>query len=183
MVTKPEELSLTTRRQKYRRNAEMEYVSDFLARFYPHAITWEHVMLGRYPIDEDGRKLSYNKQHAMGIMRRWADGIAVETDKITLIEGKLIPARYLEGAGKLRLYARLVLETPELKEHRDKPIEMMLLVPIEDHEVRLLCMDDNITFKVWCPDFIDKYFEVVPPAIVRHWVAEKKAHQAQQKRW
>ena len=157
---------LMEERQKYKRNVEMRYVSAYLNQFYHDCITKTHILLGSIPDVPDGSRGEEWKRRMMGAIRRWADGIAITPEKIILIEGKLIPARYLEGLGKLQIYGKLVPATPELRKYVGRTIEPTLLVPIEDPTCRIVCVEQGIRMVIWSPAFVRDYMETLPPSTI-----------------
>jgi hypothetical protein len=156
---------LVKKRQKYSRQTEMRFVSAYLATFHPNDLCKTHVLLGAYPEPPRGTVLSKEKQLALGAMRKWADAIVISQDKLTLIEGKLIIHRYFEGLGQLQVYRRIVPETPELQPYLDRPIESILLVPVEDPLVRTLCLENNIRMVIWRPAFVEEYLMNQPTKV------------------
>ena len=78
-------------------------------------------------------------------------------DRIVLIEGKILPQPGV--ISQLQLYERLLPKTPELAEHKDKPIEKVLLCAIPDPLLNTLCREAGIRVVVYRPKWITSYLK------------------------
>ena len=63
----------------------------------------------------------------------------------------------------LRLYKRLIPNTPDLAEFSHLPVEMVLLCSIPDPLLVELAREDGIRVVVYRPKWIEEYMEVLYP--------------------
>jgi len=93
----------------------------------------------------------------MSVFNRWADAIVIMPDRIVLIEGKILPQ--LGVISQLNAYARLLPKTPYLAEHKDKPIEKVLVCAIHDPMVAQLAREEGIRVVIYRPLWITAYLK------------------------
>ena len=134
---------------------ETRLCSEFLARFYADYEHRSHVHVGSTPFRKEGRFYSDATARLLGEFRRWADAVVIMPDRIVLIEVKIIPQPGV--ISQIKHYARLLPETPELAEHRDKPIEMRLVFAVDDPVVSDQARTEGILVTIFCPVWIDDY--------------------------
>jgi len=140
---------------------EQRLVSEFVARFYPDHESRTHAHLGATPPRFKGRWSTDKDAKHLGVFRRWADALVFLPDKIILIEGKILPQPGV--ISQLKLYAELLPSTPELAEHKNKPIEMVLVCAIEDKLISQLAKREGIHVRIFRPAWIDEYMKIVHP--------------------
>jgi len=139
----------------------MRMVSEYLAKHYPNYPTKTRVRVGSIHPDLKPGTLSEAEQRMVGVFRRWADAVVFMPNKLILIEAAIRP-----NPGKisqLELYEHLLPKTPELAEHKRKPIEKVLLFAIEDPVVVSLAREKGIKAVYFRPRWIDEYLEVLYP--------------------
>ena len=143
----------TTNRKWHER--EMRLVREFIERFfgdYPHAL---RVRLGQVPAKRRHPHLSPEEERLLGVFRRMVDGVVFMPDRVILIEGMILPRA--DPIGFLEHYAELFPETPELAEHRSKPIEKKIVCAIEDPAITAFARTEGIGVIVWCPSWVMRY--------------------------
>lgn len=140
---------------------EQRLVSEFVARFYPDHESRTHVHLGSTPPRLKGRYATDEEARLLGVFRRWADALVFLPDRIILIEGKILPQPGV--ISQLKLYEELIPKTPELAEHKSKPIEKVLVCAIEDRLISELARREGVTVRIFHPAWIDKYMKIVHP--------------------
>ena len=140
---------------------EMRLVVEYLAKNYGRYETRTRVRLGGYPKALDHPDLSEPERRALGVWRRWADAIVFMPTKLVLIEAKIRPGP--EAIAQLKLYKHLLPKTPELAEHKGKPIELVLLFALEDKVVEQLARQEGIRVVYYKPPWVDEYLEVLYP--------------------
>jgi len=140
---------------------EQRLVSEFVARFYPHTESRTHVHLGSTPTRLKGRYSTEEDARLVGVFRRWADALVFLPDRVLLIEGKILPQPGV--ISQLKLYVELIPKTPELAEHRHKPIEPVLVCAIEDPLISELARREGITVRIFHPAWIDEYMKILHP--------------------
>jgi len=140
---------------------EMRMVSEFMAKHYNEYPTKTRVRVGSIHPELKPDQLTAAERRAVGMWRRWADAVVFMPDKLVLIEAAIRP-----NPGKisqLELYEYLLPKTPELAEHKDKPIEKVLLFAIEDPALANLARNRGIKVVYFHPDWIDSYLETLYP--------------------
>jgi len=140
---------------------EQRLVAEFIARFYPDQESRTHVHLGSAPVRLKGRYATDTEARLVGVFRRWADALIFLPDRLLLIEGKILPQPGV--LSQLKLYEELIPKTPELAEHRGKPIEKILVCAIEDPLISELARREGVQVRIFHPAWIDEYMEIVHP--------------------
>lgn len=138
---------------------EQRLVAEFITDFYPDNESRTHVHLGSLQPRLRGQFSGETDARLVGVFRRWADALVFLPDRTVLIEGKILPQPGV--IAQLNLYARLLPNTPELEEHRNKLIEKLLLCAVEDPQVTQLAREENIRVVVYRPKWIDAYLDVL----------------------
>jgi hypothetical protein len=125
---------------------EAKLMNEWLALYHPNALQWRRVRLGPLPL--------VDQQNLYKVTNRWVDAVFFEHNTVFLVEAKLKPNA---GAiGQLELYSRLIRETPEFSDYRDKKIKMILLTTFDDKPVKDLCIDKNIDYIVYSPEWLSR---------------------------
>lgn len=140
---------------------EQRLVSEFIAEFYPEYESRTHVHLGSTPPRLRGRFAKPTDERLVGVFRRWADAIVIMPDRIVLIEAKILP--HPGVLSQLKLYARLLPSTPELVEHKNKPIERVLLCAIPDPLLNQMCREEGVRVVIYRPRWITAYLKHLHP--------------------
>ena len=140
---------------------EQRLVAEFIAKFYPDQESRTHVHLGSTPKRLKGRWATNEDGRLVGVFRRWADALVFLPDRLILIEGKILPQPGV--LSQLMLYEELIPKTPELAEHREKPIEKMLVCAIEDKLISALARREGIQVRIFHPAWIDEYMKILHP--------------------
>ena len=140
---------------------EQRLVSEYLAEHYGRYETMTRVRLGSINPALHPEKLTTAELRAVGVWRRWADAIVVMPDKLVLIEAKIRPNPGV--ISQLELYEHLVPLTPELKEHKAKRIEKVLLLCINDPVVVSMAREKGIKVVHYKPDWVDEYLDILYP--------------------
>lgn len=140
---------------------EQRLVSEFVIEFYPEYESRTHVHLGGTPPRFKGKFTRPETGRLLGVFRRWADALVFMPDRLVLIEGKILPQPGV--LSQLKLYEALIPNTPELEEHRSKPVEKVLVCAIEDPLITQLARTEGIRVVVFRPDWIEDYMKIVHP--------------------
>ena len=140
---------------------EMRLVSEFLAERYSDYTTQTRVRLGSVHPDLQPEKLSPAELRAMGVWRRWADAIVFMPDHLVLIEAAIRPSP--GDISQLELYKHLLPLTPELAEHKEKPIEPLLLYALEDPVIVGMARERGIQVVYFHPGWVDDYLKILYP--------------------
>lgn len=140
---------------------EMRLVSEFLAKEYSDYPAQTRVRLGSIHPGLEPEKLSDAELRAVGVWRRWADAIVFMPDRLVLIEAAIRPNP--GDISQLELYEYLLPMTPELAEHKGKPIEKLLLYTMEDSVIVAMAKDRGIRVVYFHPDWVDEYLAILYP--------------------
>lgn len=140
---------------------EQRLVSEFVAKFYPKNESRTHVHLGALPPRFKGMYTTDEQARMLGVFRRWADAVVLMPDRIILIEGKILPQPGV--ISQLKLYEELIPLTAEFLEHRNKPIEKVLVCAIDDRLITTLARREGIRVIIFRPPWIDDYMKIVHP--------------------
>jgi len=82
-------------------------------------------------------------------------------DRLILIEAKIRPNPGV--ISQLELYEHLLPFTPELAEHKRKPIEKVLLCAINDPVVTSMARNRGIKVVQFRPPWVDEYMKIIFP--------------------
>lgn len=140
---------------------EQRFVGEWVSSTFPDAEYRTNVRVGRVqPRAPDGT-YSAEELTLLGVWRRFVDAIVILPDRLLLVE-----AGMREDPGKLsqlKLYERLLPQTPELQEYLHLPVQKILLYCIQDTAVDSLAMEENITPILFVPSFFDEWFSKLRP--------------------
>ena len=136
-------------------------VSEYLAKHYPDYPTRTRVRVGSIHPELRPEQLTEPERRAVGVWRRWADAIVIMPDRLILIEAAIRPNP--GDISQLELYEHLLPKTPELAEHKDKPIEKVLLFALEDPVIVSLARERGIQVVYFHPPWIDEYLKILYP--------------------
>jgi len=134
---------------------ETRLCSEFLERFYPGYEHRVHVHVGSTPFRKEGKFYSDATARLLGEFRRWADAVVVMPDRLVLVEVKIIPQPGV--ISQIKHYKRLLPKTPELAEHKEKPIDMRLVFAIDDPVITEDARTEGILVTIFCPQWIMDY--------------------------
>jgi hypothetical protein len=140
---------------------EMRLVSEFLAKHYANYQTLTRVRLGQVHPELHPELLEGAELRALGVWRRWADAIVIMPDRIVLIEASIRP--FPGDVSQLELYERLLPLTPELEQHKAKPIEKLLVFALEDPVVVSMARERGIKVVYFRPKWVDEYLQLLYP--------------------
>ncbi len=148
-------------KRKKRREWELEMVTEWLSQTFPHARYQTQVRLGRIqPRNPDGQFTDEEKS-MIGLWRRRIDCIVFLPDRLLLVEAILraLPGKLMV----LKLYEKLVRQTPELSEFFHLPIQKILLYAIEDPVLLAIAREEGITPIRFVPRWYDEWLETLRP--------------------
>lgn len=136
---------------------EMRLLKEWVAQTYPISLAWFRVRLGPYPESISlGEGITVSGK-ARQVYNRWADAVVLYDDTVFLIEAKI---RSEPGAlAQLELYQRLLRETPEFFEFRNKTVQPVLLTAFPDPEVDAMAREKGFWTRTYTPEWVKKYWE------------------------
>lgn len=139
----------------------MRMLGEWLEKEYHGHYYATRVRLGTPPAALLTPDMPEEEVRMLGVWRRWADGLVVLPDRMVLIEAAIRPDP--GDISKLELYAYLLPHTPEYREHRDKPVDLVLLYCLEDPILVALARRKGIRTVYYRPKWLDDYLAILYP--------------------
>lgn len=139
----------------------MRMLSEWLVKTYPKDYYVTRVRLGRVPAVLITADMPEEEARMLGVWRRWADALVIKPDRLILIEAAIRPDP--GDISKLQLYASLLPCTTEYEEHKDKPIELLLLYSLEDPVIVALAREQGIRTVYYKPAWLSDYLAILYP--------------------
>jgi len=142
---------------KLRREIEPRWVGEYITAYYPTAENRPRCPLGPIP---PGIEETLGAEKARRQWRPWrpeVDSVVILPNKMILIEGKIF--KIMDGLSKLPIYKSLVPDTPELSMHKNKPIDMELLVVRPLSWVIAAAEKAGVKVVEWAPPWIVQVWE------------------------
>lgn len=139
---------------------ETRLVAEYVARAFPDARVILHPRLGPPLPRSDLGRFSEDEARAVGhVLRRYADAIVVERDRLLVVEAKII----LEPGviSQLLLYLELVKTTPELEQFRGRPLQGLIVCSVLDEATVALAARSGLRVVTWRPPWVDEYLAVL----------------------
>lgn len=136
-------------------------VGEWVSKTFPHARYQTQVRLGRIQPRNAGGQFTAEEKRMLGLWRRRIDCIVFLPDRLLLVEAVL-----RAQPGKitvLKLYERLVKQTPELSEFYHLPVQKILLYAIEDPVLLGIARDEGILPIRFVPRWYDEWLETLRP--------------------
>ena len=121
---------------------EERLVTEYMATHHRGAHHMIRVRLGALP-PEQRALTEMGFPHAIyGVVRHWADALAIYETTVHLIEAKI--KLRADALGQILLYDRLFEETPELSEHAGKARVLEVIYVQGDPDVERLLKDNQV---------------------------------------
>ena len=139
----------------------MRMLGEWLEKTYPDKNYYTRVRLGRPPAVAFGEPLPPEELAMLGVWRRWADAVVVLPDRLVLVEAAIRPDP--GDISKLQLYASLLPHTPEFRQEKDKPIELVLLYSLVDPILVKLAREQGIKVVYYQPSWLQAYLDILYP--------------------
>ena len=136
-------------------------VGEWLAQTFPHSRWQTNVRLGRIQPRGDHGQFAPDELRMLGLWRRRIDCIVYLRDRLLLVEAIL-----RADPGKisvLKLYEKLLTQTPELAEYYDLPVQKVLLYCIEDPALLAVAREEGILPIRFVPRWFDEWLETLAP--------------------
>lgn len=136
-------------------------VGEWVSQTFPHTRYQTQVRLGRIqPRNADGQ-FTPEEKRMLGLWRRRIDCIVFLPDRLLLVEAVLraLPGKLMV----LKLYEKLVRQTPELAEYHDLPVQKVLLYAIEDPVLLIIAREEGILPIRFVPRWYDEWLETLEP--------------------
>lgn len=135
---------------------EIMMIGEWVAQTFPDVEWQTNVRLGALPPRNDLGRFTEDELRLLGVWRRRADAIILLPDRLVLVEAVL--QSHPGKLSMLKLYEKLIPQTPELRPYWGFPIQKVLLYVIEDQVVNLLAAEENILAIQFVPTFFDEWF-------------------------
>ena len=145
-------------RGKYRM-IERRYVIEYVFKRFKEAV-WRgfNVRLGMPP--EEWRKRYPELSHRWWkVWMAYADAVVVTDDAIWIIEAKIRNPR--TAIGQLLDYRERLKVTPEFKQWLNRPIKLLLVIPIPAPEIESLAKNYGIEVDHYLPEWVANYMREV----------------------
>lgn len=139
---------------------ETRLVAEYVVRAFPDARVILHPRLGPPLPRSDLGRFSEDEARVVGhILRRYADAIVVERDRLLVVEAKIV----LEPGviSQLLLYLELVKTTPELEPYGGRPVEGLIVCAVLDEATAALAVRSGLRVVTYRPPWIDEYLAVL----------------------
>lgn len=137
-------MTLEEQRRKWS-PVEHRLCSEFIAKVFPGRRYVLRARLGTVPERIKGDYDPDLAERFFKITKKWADGIVLDSDSVTIIEAKV----FAKGVALFQLaeYARLFPITPEFQAHATKSIYKLLACSVVDPDV--IPQARNMATQVW----------------------------------
>ena len=140
-----------TQKRKPRVNWESKMAREYGVSRWMRNLKWYRHEVG--PFDPNNVAYTYSQ------LRRWADLIVDDDDKIRIYEIKMRPDQ--RAVSQIDLYKQLFIQTPEFEYYWDKPVTGILLTTELDESIAIQCKRWDIEYEVFEPSFIAEYRQVL----------------------
>jgi len=151
-------------KRKYRIVHE-SYLTEWLGITYPPGTWRTNVRLGRVKPPRDKKLTPQERRLLLGAFGAQADAIVILPDKVVIVEAMV---RHEPGAGEdLLKYKTLFRETEEFREHWNKPIELIILTPLDVSAYERFYREMGIKVVNYRPLWILEYLGTYPPRFRR----------------
>jgi len=145
--------------RKYRIVHE-SYLTEWLGITYPPGTWITNVRLGKVKPPATERLTPEEQRLLIGAFGASADAIVLLPDKVVIVE---VMIRHEPGAGEdLLKYKMLFKETEEFREHWDKPIELIIVTPLDVSVYERLYRELGIKVVNYRPAWIIEYLNTYP---------------------
>jgi len=139
----------------------MQLLNEWLAANYADALVMTRVRLGTLADVETRTGLTYERQRALSVWRRWADAIVITQRMVRVVEAKIRPDPGV--VSQLKLYLRLVPHTPELEQYLSRPRKGVIVYAVEDPQIREMAKEEGFELHYFRPDWIEPYLAELYP--------------------
>ena len=147
--------------RKYR-PVEYEYLSQFVAEYYPDAKVMLNVRLGTPPESLVYEDLSESEQRMLTVYRRFCDAVIITDHELIVVEATMWPKP--QKTAELELYLNLVPHTPELQQYLDRRLVGMIVCPIDDPVMRQIVESKGFRYVVYRPEWTTEFYSKYPPS-------------------
>lgn len=134
-------------------------MGEWLRQTFPHSRYQTNVRLGRIQPRGDHGQFAPDELRMLGLWRRRVDCIVYLPERLLLVEAIL--AAKPGKIAVLKLYEKLLAQTPELSEYRDLPVQKVLLYCIEDPALIAVAREEGILPIRFVPSFFDEWLQTL----------------------
>jgi len=138
---------------------EMQMLHEWLVKTYPGKRWMTRVRLGAIMPTRPWPEMTVEERAMVGVWRRWVDALVILENRLVLVEAAIRPDP--GDISRLELYKMLLPHTPELREYKDWPIDMVLLYAIEDAATVYLARQHGIRCVHYRPPWLEEYMAVL----------------------
>ena len=145
--------------RKYRIVHE-SYLTEWLGITYPPGTWRTNVRLGKVRPPAPHELSPEERRLLRGAFGASADAIVLLPDKVVIVEAMV---RHEPGAGEdLLKYKMLFKETEEFREHWDKPIELVIVTPLDVSAYERFYREMGIKVVNYRPAWVIEYLNTYP---------------------
>ena len=139
---------------------EMKMLSEWVAENYENAEVHMNARVGSLHPRLQGKFLSESELRMAGVFRRYADAIIILPSRVIIVEAAIRPQP--GKVSQLEMYGILFPNTPDMEEHSKKPVELVLLVAIEDPVISIMARRRDMRVvhyePKWLPEYLAKLY-------------------------
>lgn len=136
---------------------EIMMIGEWVAQTFPDVEWQTNVRLGSLTPRNGQGRFTVDELRLLGVWRRRVDAIVYLPDRILLVEAVL--QSHPGKVSMLKLYEKLVPQTPELRPYWDLPVQKVLLYVIEDPVLNILANEEDILPIQFVPSFFPEWFD------------------------
>lgn len=139
------------------RMIERRYVQEYVLQAFPGRV-WAQWNVPIGPIPET--LLRAHPDISLKTAKPWrsfADALVYDGKKLFLIEAKIHNLK--RGVGDLDRYMSIIRETPELQRYKSTPIELRLVIPMDDPTTMAHAQQRQVVVAIYRPQWVIDYLK------------------------
>lgn len=145
---------------------EQRLCSEFVREFFPFNRVKFQVRLGRPRVGAGFSDIPINENIAAHNRRPAADALIIRDWDQILIETYI--KIDLGKVSQLQIYAKLLPATPDADWNLQLPLRLMIIGALEDPTLTQHARENGIEFRLYRPDWVNAYFDVLAPRNTRN---------------
>jgi hypothetical protein len=149
---------------------EQRLCAEFIQKFFPRERVKFQVRLGKPRVASDYSDIPLNENLAAYNRRPAADALVLRDREQVLIETYI--KIDLGKVSQLQIYGKLLPGTPDADWDLTLPLRLMIVGALEDPTLTQHARDSGIEFRLFRPDWVSAYFDVLAPRNSRNRAPE-----------
>ncbi len=136
---------------------ERRYIQEYVVQAFPDRVwaQW-NVPIGPFP-EKMVKQFPDRPPTSFNPWRSFADALVDDGKQLILIEAKIHNLK--RGVGDLDRYMSIIRETPELVRYKDTPIELRLVIPMDDPTTMAHAQRRGVTVAIYRPQWVLDYLK------------------------